>query len=746
MRSARVAAGLLLLLGALSCGRGGDRSANLISGKLPARADGVTNPQLLTDGQQAGEGEDWHAPAAAILQSERAFVDYDLGESAAIDAAYLQGDNNDDYVVSVSDDGTVFRELWVARPVAPSGLRGRAADGLGGRGRWIRLSARGGDRMFSVTELQLWSGRPAALSPRLETQSPALKAGAVRTDLVLLMAAFALLLFATREGGPARRTALLWLLPAAAALFAARAIAVAWPLGAREVSFARLAAAAIVLLALLRAWPLARRAPPHRRSVVAACGIGAVLAFACFYNLGRPQFSHQGQGRPMFVHASDMRVYQPFAKYFDELRYDGIYVASLLAFAEDERGGSLAGLSAVRIRDLRDFSVRPAGELTDEVARVRQRFTPERWAAFKKDIAFFRGAMGPDFLTTMDDHGANAPPAWVWLARLFVGHVPASETTLTIAGLADGLLFLAMAWAIWASFGLLPMLVAMTVFGATELPMFGTNWAGATLRHDWLALLAFAACALRRRRWRLAGALLGFGTMLRVLPGVGLLGVAAPAVGWLAIEALHRRRPSLRTLATEHRAALQVIAAAAATMVATFVITGALYGFGAWGDWFGRMALWNRDLASNEVSLRMLVGGADWMSAALMRERLPLYLLGVMACIALVVIAARGRALEDAMLLALPLILVLMNPVNYHGHLVFLLVLLGAGPGLLASAAPWLLMCIAGYWVAQDPDAARRYEAMTVLLFAAVGWMYFAEIRLRRAPNLNQATRAADSR
>ena len=116
------------------------------------------------------------------------------------------------------------------------------------------------------------------------------------------------------------------------------------------------------------------------------------------------------------------------------------------------------------------------------------------------------------------------------------------------------------------------------------------------------------------------------------------------------------------------------------------------------------MALWNRDLASNEVSLRMLVGGADWMSAALMRERMPLYLLGVIGCVALVVVAARGRALEDAMLLALPLILVLMNPVNYHGHLVFLLVLLGARPGLLASAAPWLLIASPATWVAQDPE------------------------------------------
>ena len=45
------------------------------------------------------------------------------------------------------------------------------------------------------------------------------------------------------------------------------------------------------------------------------------------------------------------------------------------------------------------------------------------------------------------------------------------------------------------------MLLAMTVFGANDLYMFGTNWTGATLRHDWLALLGFAAAALKRERW-----------------------------------------------------------------------------------------------------------------------------------------------------------------------------------------------------------------------------------------------------
>jgi hypothetical protein len=274
----------------------------------------------------------------------------------------------------------------------------------------------------------------------------------------------------------------------------------------------------------------------------------------------------------------------------------------------------------------------------------------------------------------------------------------------------------------------------MTVFGATELYNFGTNWAGATLRHDWLVLLAFAACALRKQRWILAGVLLGFGTMLRVLPAVGLLGVAAPAVAWLVTQARQRRRPTLAEVLAQHRPAVRVLLAAAATMAATFLITGVLYGFSAWSEWFARITLYNRDLAVNEVNLRMLVAGVDQMSLELMRQRLPLYLLGELVAVVVVVLAARDRPLDEAMLLGLPLALVLLHPVNYQDHFIFLLVLLGARHGLLAVAAPLLAMCVGGYWAALDPDATRRFELLTVLLFAAMAWLYFVELRLRSSP------------
>jgi hypothetical protein len=695
-------------------------SENVLAGKQPARADGVGDAAQLTDGKLAAEGADWNAAGASIFTSERAHVDYDLGRPARIEAASLQGD--DDYVVSVSDDGNSFRELWVARPVGTPGLRARSTDGLGTTARWIRLSARGGDRAFSVTELQLWTGALPATASR---SSPDIAAARVRTRLVFLVLAFGLVLFATRRESSRGLVALLWLAPVAAAALAVAAIAAAWPLAAREVSATRACAAVIVLVALLRGWERARRAAPHQKTVLATCAFGAVLAFACFYNLGRPQFWHHAQRRPMFVHVDDMRIYQPFAKYFDELRFDGVYLACALAFAEDERGGSIESIGTTEVRDLRDFRIRRLNELRAEIAAVRQRFSDARWTEFKRDMTFFRASMGPHFLTGMTDHGANAPPAWVWLARLFIGHVPATETTMTIAGLLDAVLLLALAWAIRSSFGLMPMLVAMTVFGATSVYSFGTNWGGATLRHDWLVLLGFGACALRRERWLLAGALLGFGTALRVVPINGLLGIVALVAGWLVAQWVRRRRPGLRALLAEHGPAVRVLGAAAATIVATVLFTGLLYSFSAWSDWWARIKMLNESMADNEVDLRMLVAGVDQTAVGLLHAHRSLFVVTQIACVLVVVLAVHRRRLEDAMLLALPLSIVLMNTVNYHVHFVFLLPLLGARRGLLSFAAPMLVLCAAGYWTDLEPDFTRRFQMLTALVFATLGWLYF---------------------
>jgi hypothetical protein len=725
-----VVLGLLVASLALGCGRSNTGDPDLVKGAQPSRELGVTRSAAITDGRAAPEGEDWGTNAAAVLATDQSYVEYDLGRPTVIRAAYLQGDNNDAYIVSLSDDGQSFHEAWTALPVASAGLRERWTDALEAKGRFVRITARGGDGLFALSELQLWSERPTPYPPRISRVVATDPAADVRNALLNLVAAFALFLWATGAGTSVKRAMLFAGLPIVMAAFAYSEIAEAWPLGGREVALVRAVAAALALMALVRQVAPGLRFPARPGAIKATCAVAAVMAVAAFYNLGHPQFWNHAARGPEFVHLPDMRIYQPFAKYFPELRYDGVYVASVLACAEDDRGGSLEALADVPVRDLRTHRSVHARDLTPHVREVRQRFSDARWDAFKRDLAYFRGAMGPDFLTTLTDHGANATPVWVWFARLLFAHTPASETTLFLGGLIDALLILVMAVALARTFGLLPMLVAMTVFGANDLYMFGTDWTGATLRHDWLVALGLAACALARRRWTAAGILIGLATMIRAFPSIALVGVGLPATVDFVEQAYRQRRlPDWRRLLREHEGAVRTIAAALATMLVAFLVTGALYSFGMWGEWLGKVALLNRDTAINEISLRGLVAGTDAKMSAILKARFLIYLALAGGMILLAALTARRRPLHEAMLLALPLVLVFWNPSNYYLHLVFLLVLVTVPGGLLWSAGPFLAMCVASYWTGLDPDTDRHFQDLTMLLFVTLGWFYANALR-----------------
>jgi len=753
---------LLLSLAAALWTTGAARPAkaddNLLAGLRPSSSSGVSNARAITDGAGAFEGDEWNSSVAALFGSERAFVEFDLGRSVPVAAAYLQGDNNDEYVVSISEDHSNFVPLWTAEPRPEPGMRQRWAANLAGHGRWVRLTVRGGDSAYSVAELQLFEHPPAVMPPLLHRLAGQSQAAAIRSSLLYLIAAFGLLLAVTQARSRRWLVLLTAVLPLVAVGFVVNDISIGWPLVNREVAFVRAAAAAIALLAAARAAIPGRRWPARRSVVTAALATSALMAFLAFYNLGRPQFWNHEQNRPEFVHTNDLRVYQPFAKYFKELGYDGVYSASVLAYAEDRRGGSLDSLGMQEVRGLGDHRIRRVREIEDEIRSVRDRFSPERWIEFKKDMNFFQDVMGPEYLSTLTDHGANATPVWVFFGRLLMAHAPASEGLLIATGLVDGILLLLMAVALWRAFGLWPMLLAMTVFGANDLYMFGTNWTGATLRHDWLAMLGFGAAALKRQHWKLAGICLALSALIRAFPVVALLGVALPALWAFAEQWIkERKRPAFRPWLGEHRAAVQVLVSAGACVVFMVGLTTILYSPSAWVSWFHKVTLLNRDVGVNEISLRALIAGADNMSGAALQARMAIFVGCEILCIACVALLARRRPLHQSMILAMPLVLVISNPSNYYSHFIFLLALLADAsvapratavePDAVAArtiplvvpflrvAAPLLALCIGGYWASLDPDLDRHFQDSTLLLFAAFVWLFANLLRADPATN-----------
>jgi len=738
---------------------------NLLAGRMPDASSGISNLRAITDGAAAWEGDEWNSSVAATFTSDRAFVEYDLGRSVTITAAFLQGDNNDEYVVSVSDDHTNFTPIWVARARPEPGLRDRFSDALNGHGRWVRLTVRGGDAAYSVAELQLYEQRPAQFPPVFHRAAGQSQAARVRSSILYVIAAFVLMLGATRSRSPKWHLLAAALLPLIAIGFAWDAMVDAWPLANREVALVRAAAAAVALAAALRYAVPGRRWPAHRGMVTFGLAAAAAGAFLAFYNMGHPQFLDHEHGRAEFVHTNDLRVYQPFAKYFKELQYDGVYEASVLAFAEERRGGSLESLGMQEVRGLNDHRVHRVRDLTADIRQVRARFSDQRWAEFKQDMRFFMDLMGPEYLSTLTDHGANATPVWVFFARMLIGHARASEGLLFAAGLVDALLLLLMALALWRAFGLWPMLLAMAVFGANDLYMFGTNWTGATLRHDWLAMLGFAAAALKRERWTTAGVCLALSALIRAFPVVALLGVCLPAL-WSYADRWRadRRAPSLKSWLADHPETVRVVASAAVTVVGMVLLTGALYGFASWGRWLQKVTLLNRDVGVNEISLRALVAGADATAGVVLRARLVLFIALEIACIAVVVWLARRRPLHQAMVMSVPLVLVISNPSNYYSHFIFVLALLAdvgsvgsrarpaaetASTGTVPLAVPFhqialplLALCIGGYWSSMEPDLDRHFQDETMLLFVALAWLY--AMLLRADPHTAAVLQADD--
>jgi hypothetical protein len=245
----------------------------------------------------------------------------------------------------------------------------------------------------------------------------------------------------------------------------------------------------------------------------------AVAAIGAYFRFGDP-------GAPRFYHGHELFHYYLGSKYDRELGYERIYRCVSLAQADS---GQIDEVRTRKMMDLATDLIVPAKTALEHPEECSDRFTPERWGSFKADVMLFRRASNLAYWNGMQtDHGYNPPPIWTVMGRFWSSlHAP-TDGYLQFLASFDLLLFAAMFGAIGWAFGWRVFSVAAIFWGCQAAAEY--YWTGgAFLRQDWLFFLVLSACLVKKRHYVLGGAAFAYATLLRVFPGVLLVGWAVVA-------------------------------------------------------------------------------------------------------------------------------------------------------------------------------------------------------------------------
>ena len=510
-------------------------SGNLLAGKSPLARPGVTHAERLTDGFVAGEGEPWQSELTSVLADTSSYVVYDLGATTGVTAFDLQGDNNDDYVVELSDDRRSFTPLWVADPASGQGMRRRGSRSLNGEGRYLRISARGGDTFYSLSEVLAFCETPSAWPPAVQVKQTSSwwwkkivekRDHRYRLAIAVLGLLFFIALFRLEENRKA-----LWV--ASALSIAMLAVSGYRLYGARLAPwFAEWGVyvlGAFVLAWAARGFWLVRQSQEVRQWLVRGALLWVILASAtAWVNFG---VFHSSR----VVHYWDTFHYYVGSKYFEENEYERLYQC-VLAADYQERGE--ADLGKRKIRDLGDNRLHYISK--DDALRYQktcaEHFSPERWEAFRYDTRAFRTVMGSGWWKDMlMDHGYNASPISNMVAAFLTNigwqeqipkvssdRVEPSDlktfrkrilryTMIDLALYAGAFLMI-----LWA-FGLRATALSVLVWG-TGYP-WAYFWTGGSFaRVPWLFMAVAAVTLLKRGYPLLSGFTLSWSALLRLFP------------------------------------------------------------------------------------------------------------------------------------------------------------------------------------------------------------------------------------
>lgn len=344
---------------------------------------------------------------------------------------------------------------------------------------------------------------------------------------------------------------------------------------------------AAALTAGLFFYGLQRYVPDYDRTVkIAKAAIAMAAAGAVFYEahrkgIGRPvaerwkkfvgitlaiaaittYFDGFRFGFPKYYHRWDQYHYYMGSKYFHELGYDGLYRCGVVA--QDEMGlvkyrpdrivPSSGRAAAVRTIDMSkemrdpDKKVRnlggdnllmPVKDILAAPEQCRNLFSAERWQEYKADVEFYRIVSGIGYWTDMQkDHGFNPPPVWAIAGTFFSQLAPASVSYLQFLATLDVLYLMGMFAVLFWGFGWRTFAVGAIFWGTqSSAPFYWTG--GAFLRQDWLFFMVLSVACIRKRCFKTAGAALVYSGLLRVFPGLVVIGTLVPFVAHLV---KHRR-------------------------------------------------------------------------------------------------------------------------------------------------------------------------------------------------------------
>ena len=281
-----------------------------------------------------------------------------------------------------------------------------------------------------------------------------------------------------------------------------------------------LAAAAVAVLGW--GYQLAKEGRPSDRLVLRdrLLLVIGLSSFLGYFNFGHLHFGN-------FVHVWDTYHYVMGSKYFPELGYDKLYDCAAVVDLESGRKDELRRRTLTDLRN--NLIVRP-DEIIAHPERCKESFSPARWEAFKKDINTFHGLVNEGrWKEIHQDHGYNATPVWTLAGAALTNAGPVSMGQLTRLNLLDPIYLALTLLMVWWAFGPRAFAVAALTLGTNFANRY--YWTGgAFLRHDWVFYLVASICLLKKDRPFLGGMAFAYATLLRLFPGLAVLGPIIAAV------------------------------------------------------------------------------------------------------------------------------------------------------------------------------------------------------------------------